>query len=134
MRRFRERKSEGREFLAGTQPHEAAATQIDIGLERCRVPRADPAVEAIGGHHHVRIECTRRCDIVGHIVLEHEFDTQRFAARLQDVKQALAADAAEAVAAARDRASLEMDVDIVPAIKRADDFARRFRVRRSEVA
>ena len=46
------------------------------------------------------------------------------AAPLQDVEQPLAADAAEAVAARSDRAALEVDVDVVPAIERADDLGR----------
>ena len=68
------------------------------------------------------------------VVLERELDAERLAARLQDVEQALAADAAEAVAAARDRASLEMDVDVVPVVERVGDVARGFRVGGGEVA
>jgi len=63
--------------------------------------------------------------LVGDVGFEDEPHAQRFAARLQDVEQALAADAAETVAAGGDRAALEVDVDVVPVAERGEDFAMR---------
>ena len=91
---------------------------------------ADAAVEAVARDHEVGAELARSRLGVGDVRLEHELDAERLAARLQDVEQPLAADAAEAVAARGDRAALEVDVDVVPVVERADDLARGLRVGR----
>jgi len=46
------------------------------------------------------------------------------AARLQDIEQALAADAAKAMAARAYGLALEVDLDIVPVVERLQDGAR----------
>ncbi len=103
------------------EPHEAAAAQVDVGRERRGVTRADAAVETVGRDHDVGGELARGGDVVGDVVLEDELDAERLAARLQDIEQPLAPDAAEAMAARRDRAALEMDVDVVPVVERVGD-------------
>jgi hypothetical protein len=72
--------------------------------------------------------------LIVHDRFEHELDTERLAAMLQDVEQPLAPDAAEAMATGRDRASLEMDVDVVPAIEGAGDRSRRVGIGFGEIA
>jgi hypothetical protein len=49
--------------------------------------------------------------------LELQLHAQFFAARLQDVEQLLAPDADEAVAAAAQRAALELELDVVPVVE-----------------
>ena len=134
MRRVRKRERECGEPLFRSQPHETASAQVDIGQESRRVPRADAAVEPVGGDHHVGVERPGGGNVVLHVVLEGQLDAERLASRLQDVEQALAPDAAEPVAAALDRASLEMDVDVIPVIERSGDLVRRFRIGRGQVA
>src|SRR4051794_39954837 len=72
--------------------------------------------------------------LVVDVRFEDEFHAERFTAMLEDVQQALAADAAETVTAGRDGASLEMDIDVVPAIEGARDFGSGIRIGRSKVA
>ncbi len=130
VRRVREGERERGKALLRAQPDEAAAAHVDVGRERFGIARADAAVESVPGDHDVGTERARRSDVVGNVLLEGQFDAQRLAPRLQDVQQALAADAAEPVAAAGDRASLEMDVDVVPVVEGVGDVARRLADRR----
>ncbi len=134
VRRLDESKRERREQLLRAQPDEPALPRVDVGRERVRVPGADPAVEAIGGQHDVGAELARDGDVVGDVLLEYLLDAERLAARLQDFQQALAADAAEAVAAGGDRAALEVDVDVVPVVERSGDRVRSLGVGDREVA
>src|SRR5690606_9180041 len=66
--------------------------------------------------------------------LEHQPHAQLLAARLQDVEQALAADADETVAAGADALALEMDFDVVPVVERIADFAGADGIGRLQVA
>ena len=116
-----EREGEGVETLVRTEPDESAATQVDVGRERVGVAAANAAVGAIGGDHEVGPEFPRELRFVVDVAVEHELDAEGFAAVLQDVEEALATDAAEAVAPGGDRASLEVDVDVVPVVERAGD-------------
>jgi hypothetical protein len=68
------------------------------------------------------------------VTVEHQLHAQFFAALLQDVEQAPAPDAAKSVAAGGDGAALEVDVDIVPVVKRLQDGARALRVGLDQVA
>ena len=129
-----ERKRERIEALFRSKPDKAAAPQIDVGCKRVEVARADTAVETVGGDDEIGIEFARRRDIVGNLGLELELDAERLATFLQDVEQALPADAAKAVAARGDRGAAKMDVDVVPVVEGAGDFLRGFRVGRFEVA
>jgi hypothetical protein len=121
------------ELLFRAEPHEAAAARLDGRLKRGRVARPGAAVDAVGRDDEVRL-VARGCRLVVlHVGLEHELHAQFLAALLQDVQQALAADAAEPVAAGRDALALEEDVDVVPVIERLQDAARRRLVGRDEV-
>ena len=132
--RLDERERERPEPLLRAEPDEPAAPDVDVGRERIEVARPDAAVEPVGGDDEIRCECTRRLDIVPDLGLEYELDAERLAALLQDVEEALAADAAEAMTAGRDRRAAKMDVDVVPMVERAGDLGRRRRVGRLEVA
>ena len=134
VRRLDECERECGKQLLRPEPDEAAAAQVDVRLEGCRVARADAAVQAVRRDDDVGTEVARGGHVVRDVVLESQFDAEFFAARLQDVEQALAPDAAEAVATGRDRVPLEVDVDVVPPVERAGDRASALRIGRLEVA
>jgi len=121
---FLEREGEGREQLLGAQPDETAIAGFDVRLEDVFIALADLAVQAVAGDDQVGPVATGHFLVVFHLGLEHQFDAQFHAAVLQDVQQALAANAAEAVAARGNGASLEMDVDVVPVVEGLEDAAR----------
>ncbi len=108
---FDEDEGEGIEQLVGAEPGEAVGARLDGRQEVIGVACADGAVDAI-----------RRDDQVGvgefgdilDLALEDQFNAQTGRALLQDVEQALAFDAAEAMAAGSDDPALEMDIDVVP--------------------
>ena len=85
------------EQLRRAEPDEAAVAQVDVGLVGGGVLAADAAVEAVAGDDEVGVGVRSSADL--HVGLETQLDAERLAARLQDVEQALPADAAEAVAA-----------------------------------
>ena len=121
---FLEGEGEGIEALARAQPHEAAQALLDLGLERLAILLAQRAVHAVGGHHQVGVVVARQLGHVQGQGLEHQVHAQRAAARGEDVEQALAPDAAKAVAVRGDGGALEVDVDRVPMIERFQDGAR----------
>ena len=125
-----EREGEGVEHLVRPEPDEAAFADLDVGLERGGVFVADKAVDAVGGDDEVGVDL----GVVLDVGLEHEFDAEFLAARLQDVEKPLAADAAEAVAAGGDGAALEVHVDVVPVIERLQNLLGRHRVRGLQIA
>ncbi|MCY1222964.1 hypothetical protein D9M72_350730 [compost metagenome] len=112
-----EGKGEGVEQLVRAHPDKAALARVDVRLERVGVAGADAAVQAVRGDHQVGLVLHRQRLVVGHIGLEHQLHAQRFAARLQDIEQALAADADKAMAAGADGAPADVDVDIVPVVE-----------------
>ena len=69
------------------------------------------AVDAVRGDDQIGVGEFRD---VADLAVEDQFDAQIGRAFLQDVEQAPALDAAEAVAARTDRAAVEVDVDVVP--------------------
>ena len=130
VRGLLEGEGEGVEALVRAEPDEAALAQLDLGLEGGGMTRADGAVETIGGDDELRVD---PIDFL-HVGLEHELHAERLAARLQDVEETPAADAAETVAAGSDGAALEVDVDVVPVMERLDDAGMGLGVGGGEVA
>jgi hypothetical protein len=124
---FLEREGERLEQLARAEPDEAAVAQVDVGLVGRGVPGADAAVEAVAGDDQVGVGILL---VALHVGLEAQLDAERLAARLQDVEQALAADAAEAVAARADLVAADVDLDVVPVVERSRGSAPRSRGRR----
>ena len=120
-----EREGEGVECLVRAEPDEAAFAQVDVGLVHVGVARADAAVETIAGDHQVSLVLRGQRLVVGRVGLEDQVDAQFEAALLQDVQQALAADAAEAVAAGAHLPALEEDLDVIPMVERLPDHPRR---------
>ncbi len=108
---FDKDKGEGVELLVRAEPGKPVGTHVDGGLEVIGVAAADRTVYAVGCHDQVGIG--EFSDVV-HLALEDQFHAQLRRAVLQDVEQAFALDAAEAMAAGTNDAALEMDVDIVP--------------------
>ena len=122
---------EGVEELGGAEPHEAAATHVDVGAIGVGELGADAAVETVASDHEVGV------GEIGdglHVGAEHQLDADFLAALLQDVEQALAADAAEAVATRRDLGAANVDLDVVPVIEGAEDLRGALRVGRLQVA
>jgi hypothetical protein len=129
-----EGEGEGLEFLFGAEPDEAAVAGVDVGLAGRGVTGAHAAVEAIAGDHEIGAVFAGDGLVVADLALEHEPHPELLAARLQDVEQPLAADAAEAVPARGDGAALEVDVDVVPVIEGLQDGARGLFVRGDQLA
>src|SRR5439155_18729535 len=93
------------------QPDVAAAAPLDLRLEHSCISRANRAVDTVAGHDQIAFA---EGGLVAHLGIEYQPHTEGFATPLQDVQQALAADAAEAMSSGGDRAALEVDVDVVP--------------------
>jgi hypothetical protein len=122
------------EPLLRAEPDETAPPNVDVRPEDVAVAGAHAAVDAVAADDQVGPALRRHGALVRHVGLEHELDAEFLAARLQDVEQPLSADAAEAVAARGDPATLEEDVDVVPVIERLQDRLRRRLVGGDEVA
>ncbi len=91
--------------------------------------RSRPAVDAVGGDDEIRIGVGR---VIRDLVLETLVDAELRRPLLQDVQQALAADAAEAVPAGPDGRAAVMDVDVVPMVEAGRDRLVRRRVGRAK--
>ena len=128
---FFEREREGLEQLVRAEPDEAAAPHVDVRLVRCRVLGTDAAVEPVAGDDEVGVDVRR---VVLHVGLEHQLDAQLLAACLQDVEQALAADAAEAVATRAHLVAADVHLDVVPVVEGVEDLRRGVRVGSLQVA
>ena len=128
---FLEGEGEGVEQLSRAVPDEAAVAQVDVGPVGLGVLRADAAVQAVAGDDEIGAGELR---IVLHVGFEDELDAERLAAGLQDVEQALPADAAEAVAARDDLVAADVDLDVVPVVEGVEDLRRCGRIGRLQVA
>ncbi len=106
-----EDEGEGIEQLVRAEPGEAVGAHLDGGLKVIGVACADRAVDAIGCDDQVGVG--EFGDVVD-LALEDQLHAEFRRAVLENVEQALAFDAAEAVAAGADDTALEMDVDVVP--------------------
>ena len=116
---------EGRKRLRRSEPDEAAFARVDVRLEHGLMALARPAVDAVGRDDQVGVG---ECRVVRDFVLEMVGDAELGAPLLEDAEQALALDAAEAMAAGgRGRAAV-MDVDVVPVVEAAGDRRVRRRV------
>ena len=128
---FLEGEGEGVEQLRRAEPDEAAQAQVDVGLIRRGELAADAAVEAVAGDDQVGIG-------IGfgafHVGVEDQLHADLFAAPLQDVEQALAADAAKAVSARGDLRAADVDLDVVPVREAVEDLRRAFGVGGLQVA
>ena len=113
------RKGERLEQLVRAQPDKAAAARVDIGLIRGGVLGADAAVQAVAGDDEVGIGVSR---VILHVGFKDEFDALFLTARLQDVQQALAPDAAEAVAARAHDLPSDVDFNVVPVVEGVEDL------------
>ncbi|EWS64060.1 hypothetical protein Y695_02702 [Hydrogenophaga sp. T4] len=121
-------KREGVKGLPGAEPDEAAFARVDVGPVSGFVARADAAVEAVAGDHEVGVVLLSERLVVGHVGFEHQIHTQRQATFLQDVEQALAADADEAVTGGAHAAVFVEDFDVVPVVEGVGHLLRRLRV------
>ena len=106
------------ESLPGAEPDVLAGAHVDVRLEHVRQGAANLRVGAVGRDDQIVVAVAVGALELG---LELQGDAQRTRPVLQDVEQALAADAAEAVARrAGDGAAVE-DGDVVPVDERAPD-------------
>ena len=111
-------KGEGIKGLVCAEPDEAALPRVDVWLVGGGVTGADAAVQAIAGDHQVGPVLRGQGLVVRHIGLEHQFNTHRHTALLQDIEQVFAPDAAEPVAARAHTAPLEKNLNVVPVVQR----------------
>ena len=88
-------------------------------LELLGVTTADDAVDAVGADHQIRVEVGRG---IADLRLEREPHPELGAATLQDVEQALARDAGEAVAPRGQHLAPVVDVDGIPVSEAAGDL------------
>ena len=116
---------EGVVELVGAEPDVAVRPHLQVRLEAVRIAVADLREDAVGSDDEVGV---RIFEIGLHFLLEHEFDAQLLAPRLQDVEQFLAADADEAMARCALARALEIEFDVVPVIEGDLDLRRRFGV------
>ena len=128
-----EGKGERVKGFACTQPDEAAGAQLDVGPVGGGVAGADSAVQAVAGDHQIGLVMRRHGLVVGDIGFEHQIDTQRQAAILEDIEQVFAADAAKAVTARTHAAAFEKHLHIVPVIEGIADQRRTDRVGSAQV-
>ncbi len=120
---FLENEGEGVvEFLAGAEPYELAFAQVDLRPEMRRKLVADLGVQAVRGDHKV----VRPGEFRGALDLGPEAQVHAECARplLQQQKQLLAPDAAEAVPGGDDALAAVVDRDVVPIGEVAADRGR----------
>ena len=110
-------KGKGIKGFVRAQPDKAAQAGVDVGLIGLGITGAHPAVEAIAGNHQVGLVLQCQGLVVAHVLFKQELDIEFFAARLQDVEQALAANATKAVAGGAHAAALEKHLDVVPMVE-----------------
>jgi hypothetical protein len=103
---------------AGAEPHEAAATQVDVRSVRRGVLGADAAVQTVGGHDRIR---AGGGVVALNIDFERERDASLLASVLEDVEQPRASDAAKAVAARPHLVPANVDLHVVPVVERVED-------------
>ena len=102
------------ERLVGAEPDVLVPAQLDARLEGGGVLAPEPAVDAVRGDDQVGVGVG--VEILD-LALELQLDAERARPLLEDVEQALARDAGEAVAAGADDVPLEVDVDVVPVLE-----------------
>ena len=107
------------ELLVGAEPDELALAHVDVGLEDIGERRARTRIEPVRGddeimRFHVGLG-------IGDLGLEDQLDAELARAPLQQQKQPLAADAAEAVAGGDGAHALVEDGDVVPVGEVAPD-------------
>lgn len=116
--RLFEGEGEGIEPLVRAEPDIATFARLDVGLKSVGIFLPHEAVDAVGGDDQVAIGEGR---VIRHLGLELLSYAEGGGAGLQDVEQLLPRDAAKPVPAGGDLATLEVDVDIVPMMKIAQD-------------
>src|SRR6267142_3290767 len=116
---FLEQKRERGERIGRTEPDELVGAPVDVRLELLRVTTADGAVDAVGADHQIRVGVSRE---IADLRLELEPHPELGAATLQDVEQALARDAREAVAPRGQHLATVVDVDGIPVSEAAGDL------------
>ena len=101
------------------EPDKAAAARVDIGLIRGGVLGTDAAVQAVAGDDEISVGIGR---VILHIGFKDELDTLFFTTRLQDVQQALAPDAAEAMATRAHHLAADVDFNVIPMVEGIEDL------------
>ena len=125
-----EDEGEGVEGAPGAEPDELVPAQVDLGREGRGVTLPDLAVDAVGGDDQIGVIVGLQAVDLG---LEAELDAERPRAGLQELEQAPARDAAEAVAARGHHPALDVHVDVVPMSEAVEDLGGADRVVRAQV-
>ena len=126
MRGLFENKGEGVvKFLVGAKPDIFASPHVDVGLEDVGMGRAHPRVYAVGTNDQVTIAISFE---VLHFCFELELNAERTGALLENIQQALATDAAKAMAARAHDHTAVMHGDVVPIDEGGADRGRAYRI------
>src|SRR6185503_21084733 len=115
---------------AGAEPDVLAGAHVDVGLEHVRQRAPNLRVRAVGRDDEIVAAAARGALELG---LELERDAQGTRAILKDVEQALAADAAEAVARRTGHRAAVEHGDVVPVDELAPDGVGALRIAGGEV-
>jgi hypothetical protein len=105
---------EGVEVLLGAEPDEAVRPYREVRFENIGVAVAQLRIDAIAGHDQVGVG---KLEVTVDLAREHQLDAKFPAAPLQDVEQALAANADEAVAGRAHAPTLDENLDVVPVVE-----------------
>jgi hypothetical protein len=127
---FFEREGECVEEFFRAEPDEAAIAHVDIRLVGRSILLTNCAIGAVAGDDQVGFVG----GVVRHLGFEDQLDAKFFATRLQDVQEAFAADAAEAVTGRAHLLAAEIDLDVVPVVEGVENRVGAWCVGRAQIA
>ena len=104
--------------LLSAQPYKAALAQVNIRFKRGSVAGTNAAVQAVACDDQVGIVLRSQGLVIIAVHLKHQLHAQLLAARLQNVQQVLASNAAEAMACRTNGFAFKEYFDIVPVVQR----------------
>ena len=110
-----EQKGEGVVQAVGAQPDVAVGPGDDVGLKDLGQTAAYAGIDAIAGDDQIGIG---EVQIGLRVLLKQQLHPQFLATRLQDVEQLFATDAHKTVTAGADHAVLEVQLNVIPMVKR----------------
>ena len=115
-------KSECIKQFACTQPHKTTFAFVDIGLVGRGKARTHFGVNAITGNDQVGLVLRANVGVGIDFGFKHQLNAHLFTAFLQNIEQALAANATKTMAAGAHGFALEMHGDVIPVIERTQNF------------
>ena len=126
-----ERKGKRLEQPARTEPNVATFAALDFGLKHPLILRPHGAVDAVAGNNEIAVAIHR---LVANLGLEYQLYAKLLAALLQNIQEALAADAAKAVSSRSYRPAFDVHIDVVPVTERIEDRGVGWRIGCAQIA